>query len=536
MLQNMSVKWKILSIAIIGPVLIAVGMAYNKVSLIKEAADHALLEKSRAVTFMAEAARNEMAAKLLQGVIRPFEEIPPERVLAAVPVITAIRMAKVNASKAGYEFRVPKISPRNPKNTPTPLEEKVLKELKEKDLDEKIVREPNQIRYFRAIRLTRECLYCHGFPVGEKDVTGGTKEGWKAGEIHGAFEIISSLDAANNQILSATVATMIWTMGILGLIGTIGWFLMKTSIVRPLTDIQALSESMAEGNFTEQIENTSNDEMGMVGQSLNSMVETLSDVISDVSDNTEGVATVSGELSKASKSIAEGAALQASNVEEVAASMEQITGSIRQNADNSVNTENIALEAAQDAERSGEALGEALSALKEIADKILVIEEIARQTNLLALNAAIEAARAGDHGKGFAVVASEVRKLAERSGFAAGEISDLSGSSVKVADQAGQLLSQLVPNIQKTAELVQEISTTCKEQSAGAEQVSTALQNLDQVIQQNASAAEEMAATAAELSSRSEDLKRTTSFFNVDMDGEETESSPMNEPMKELPE
>jgi methyl-accepting chemotaxis protein len=193
-----------------------------------------------------------------------------------------------------------------------------------------------------------------------------------------------------------------------------------------------------------------------------------------------------------------------------------MTANIRQNADNALQTEKIAIKAADDARQAGAAAAENMAAMKEIAGKIMIIEEIARQTNLLALNAAIEAARAGDHGRGFAVVAAEVRKLAERSQVAAGEIGKLSVSSVEVAEKAGKLLEALVPSIQKTAELVQEIAAASREQDAGAEQINKAIQQLDQVIQQNASASEEMASTAEELTGQSEQLQEMIDFFQVE--------------------
>ncbi len=192
-----------------------------------------------------------------------------------------------------------------------------------------------------------------------------------------------------------------------------------------------------------------------------------------------------------------------------------MTSNIRQNADNARQTEAIAHQASKDAEEGGQAVFQAVDAMKIIAEKIGIIGEIARQTNLLALNAAIEAARAGEHGKGFAVVAAEVRKLAERSGSAAGEISDLSARSVAVADQARNMLDKLVPDIRKTADLVQEIAAASNEQNAGAEQINKAIQQLDQVIQQNASASEEMASTSEELSSQAEQLQQAMSFFDI---------------------
>jgi methyl-accepting chemotaxis protein len=214
--------------------------------------------------------------------------------------------------------------------------------------------------------------------------------------------------------------------------------------------------------------------------------------------------------------MSQGATEQAAAAEEASSSMEQMSSNIRQNADNAMQTEKIAVKSADGARQGGTAVNETVHAMKEIANKISIIEEIARQTNLLALNAAIEAARAGEHGKGFAVVASEVRKLAERSQKAAAEISELSASSVEVAERAGALLGQMVPDIQKTAELVQEINAASREQDLGAGQINKAIQQLDQVIQQNASSSEEMASTAEELSSQAEQLQSAIAFFRVD--------------------
>ena len=257
---------------------------------------------------------------------------------------------------------------------------------------------------------------------------------------------------------------------------------------------------------------------GLVGvySDMKNMVDKLSGVVSEVQGASENVASGSEELSASSESLSQGASEQAASVEEVSSSMEQMTANVRQNTENAQQTEKIATQSAVDAEEGGKAVRETVDAMKDIAEKISIIEEIARQTNLLALNAAIEAARAGEHGKGFAVVAAEVRKLAERSGTAAAEISELSGSSVQIAEHAGEMLEKMVPDIRRTAELVQEIAAASNEQNAGAEQINKAVQQLDQVIQQNASASEEMASTSEELSAQAEQLQQTIAFFQLD--------------------
>ncbi len=237
------------------------------------------------------------------------------------------------------------------------------------------------------------------------------------------------------------------------------------------------------------------------------VTRSVTGVLDEVKTVADTVAAASQEMSSGSEELSQGATEQASSIEEASSSMEQMASNIRQNADNAQQTERIAVKSAEDARAGGKAVTETVNAMKEIAEKISIIEEIARQTNLLALNAAIEAARAGEHGKGFAVVAAEVRKLAERSQTAAAEISELSGTSVEVAEKAGEMLEKLVPDIQKTAELVEEISAASNEQNTGAEQINKAIQQLDQVIQQNAGASEELASTSEELSSQAEQLK-----------------------------
>jgi len=278
--------------------------------------------------------------------------------------------------------------------------------------------------------------------------------------------------------------------------------------------VAGLVEEIAEGDLTVTFESTKKVDTGIF-EAIKTMTKKLQTVIGDVISATGNVTIGSTELSSASQQLSQGAAEQAASIEEVSSSMEQMTSNIQQNTDSAHQTESIASKSANDAIESGLAVEKAMEAMKQIANKISIIEEIARQTNLLALNAAIEAARAGEHGKGFAVVASEVRKLAERSQVSAGEITELSSTSVDIAEQAGDMLKRLVPDIQKTAGLIKEISVSSSEQYSGAEQINAAIQQLDQVIQQNASSSEEIASTAEELAAQAQMLGDTMGFFNV---------------------
>jgi methyl-accepting chemotaxis protein len=286
------------------------------------------------------------------------------------------------------------------------------------------------------------------------------------------------------------------------------------NMIESQRQVADMAREVAEGNL--QVELRARSEKDELILTLSAMVQKLREVVGGVKAAADNVTSGSQAMSSASEEMSQGANEQAASAEEASSSIEQMTANIRQNADNAVQTEKIAIKAANDAREGGAAVGATVAAMKEIAGKILIIEEIARQTNLLALNAAIEAARAGEHGKGFAVVAAEVRKLAERSQVAAGEINQLSVSSVGVAEKAGNLLSAIVPSIQRTAELVQEIAAASREQDAGCEQIARAIDQLDQVIQLNASASEEMASTAEELASQAESLQESIAFFRLD--------------------
>ncbi len=304
--------------------------------------------------------------------------------------------------------------------------------------------------------------------------------------------------------------------------GLVMAFIATRSVTLPVGALAAhLSELAAGGgDLTKRMEVKSTDEVGQMGTSLNTFLVKLERIIVDVKSGASAIAVAAQQVASSSSSLSQGTSEQAASAEETTSSLEEMSASIQQNSENSRQMEQVAAKGAREAEESGKAVNHTVEAMKSITEKIDIVDEIAYQTNLLALNAAIEAARAGEHGKGFAVVATEVRKLAERSQSAAKEISSLATDSVKVAEHSGKLLDELVPSIQKTAELVQEVAAASREQSAGVAQINKAMAQVDQVTQRSASSAEELSSTAEELASQSEALLQLMNYFKVSGDSD----------------
>ena len=321
-------------------------------------------------------------------------------------------------------------------------------------------------------------------------------------------EVMEPVQRLGNEILIVAL--------IVGVIIVVVSIIFARSIANPINKGVEFAQRLSNGDLTATVDVDQKDEIGVLAQALRDMSYKLKEVVANIQNGADNIASASQQTSSSSQQMSQGASEQASSAEEVSSSMEEMTSNIQQNTDNAQETEKISKKAAESIKKGNEATQTSVTSMNDIAEKISIINDIAFQTNILALNAAVEAARAGEHGKGFAVVAAEVRKLAERSGEAASEIDEKSKSGVDISKQAGKQLEEIVPEIEKTSRLVQEITAASSEMNNGADQVNSAIQQLNQVTQQNASSSEELATSAEELSGQAEQLKQVTSFFRLE--------------------
>ena len=570
-IKNISIRWKILFAVAVGPLLVAILLAWLRVRDIREGAETAIIGKSQAVVLTAEAVREEMSRKLQIGLIPPLESLPKDKVLQAVPVITAIRAAAANAQAGGYEFRVPKINPRNSKNRPDAVERAVLQEMVTTDSTEKIIYEPNQVRYFKAVRLSADCLYCHGAPRGTKDPTGGTREGWKEGEIHGAFEIISSLTGVHAQVAAARTSVALLVVVCLTVILTAVWLLVQKNLLRPIEKANELIGHIADGDLTHAFTADGRDELGHMIRQIDKMRANLNDLAHELVDASGRVSSSSSELrsisedlfqgaestSERSHSVATAAEEMSSNMGSVAAAMEETTtnmeimtdsvdtlkstiDSISRDTEGARNVTGKAVAQAQSASTRINQLGQAAREIEKITE---AITDISEQTNLLALNATIEAARAGEAGKGFAVVANEIKELAKQTANATSEInqmvSTIQGSTIETVSEIEQVTTiignvnetvsgiaqamtdqmqstnEIVGNISQASLGAKEVNVNVSQSSSVSSEIARDIAEVNEATSQISDHSRQVAGSASGLNEVAQKLKETVSRFRV---------------------
>ena len=514
MWSRLSLTWKVLLIIVCGPVLLAVVMAWLHITDIRESAISGRLKESRSVVMMAESVREDMAHKHKMGVLRPLDELreDPARLLQAVPIVTAMNTAAAKAKEAGYEFRVPKESPRNPKNEPNALEKQVLAEFRGGNVPEKVIIEKDRLLYLKPIRLSEDCLYCHGDPKGEQDPTGGVKEGWKAGEVHGAFVIVSSLAEANAAVTAAALSVGGWTLGILAVLGMLGWLLVRANVLSPLQSAGVFLERIAAGDMTGELKVDRKDELGEMQGHLNHMAASLRTIVGEITDRarvllgssaeletmsdgllrsaeelsakSNTVATASEEMNANMNSVAAAMEQASTNVSTVATAAEEMSATIHEIAANTDKTREVTQRAVSKANSASQRVDQLGVEAREIGKVTETITAISSQTNLLALNATIEAARAGEAGRGFAVVANEIKELANQTASATDEIREriagIQGSTAATIEEIGQVMAV----IEEVSTFVSTIAAAVEQQSAATREIAENVGQASQGIQE----------------------------------------------------
>lgn len=540
----------------------------------KDAAILAAVNNSRSVVIVAEGVR-EFMGKKLEANIYNFEDAKKDinKFLLLVPVVSSMKIMQAKAEEMGIKFKAPKIQPRNPMNAPDELETRVLELLAKKDTGSgptpehyEIDSKTGYIRYFKAVRLTKECEWCHGDPKLSKeywgndqglDPTGVKMEGWKAGEVHGAFEIFTPLAPIISSIKKTLLRDFVFLVIIIVLITLFIYYFNKKFIIQPLQDVSNVLNKVSNGDFTVQLNVKSNDEIGMLAKDLNKMVHDIKASLDVVANSIDQLASTSAELSSNAEMIAAGAIEQAEQASTTASAVEEVNATVVEVAKNAANVASSANMAKEQVLRGHAIVTETKEMMEKIAETvshsantvralgesseqigqiIQVIDDIADQTNLLALNAAIEAARAGEHGRGFAVVADEVRKLAEKTVKATKEIAEMieniqadTGGAVasmqegvsqveegkRKAEEATAALDQIKESVESVSYEVSQIARATDEQSKATELMAQSVENISKVASENSIASKESAQAVEQLSRLASDLQAMINRFKL---------------------